>query len=489
MNQFIESMSTGNSLTDNGMVTNHDSGSAILDLYFLIGAARFKMGDSDIIDLFDAAYKEDPKAAFKILFYARDIEKGLGERRVFRVIIKWLLNRSNILDNLLHENNIVNNIIRVDDLVYLANEMIKSSIASKEPINRIITFLFDLLKNKNIQGIVAKWMPRKNSQYGAVVKYMRANGFIKTYSEYRHLIVGLTNVVEQTMSAKKWSEIELEHVPSLAMKKYKKAFFKHSILKPYLDKVITGEAKLNAKRLYPYDVIHSVFKANANWGSERTSLLALADEQWKNLSKLDDLPTEFRALPIIDVSGSMSGTPLEMALGIGFFMAEHNPNPVFRNHFISFSMTPRFEKIYGSDINAKVHNAVHTDWQMNTNLEAVFELVLSVAKSNSIPESDMPTHLVIISDMEFDRCTQINDSAITMIKKRYTDAGYVLPTIVFWNVNGRPGNVPVRKTDKNVLLVSGASQNVINFVLKKGYDDLLGLVNEVIQSERYSHIN
>ena len=216
------------------------------------------------------------------------------------------------------------------------------------------------------------------------------------------------------------------------------------------------------------------------------------DAQWKGLKDLEDLPSEFRAIPVIDVSGSMLNpdcVPMSMAVGLGLFLAERNPNKAFRDSFITFSGRPEFQQIIGHDIVEKINNAVDADWCMNTNLEATFELVLRKSLENAVPQDEMPTHLIIISDMEFDQCAKNDsESAMQMIRRQYQEAGYEMPTIVFWNVKGRTGNVPARKNDKNVILISGASQNVINFVLKKQYDNLMGIVDEVINNPRYLHL-
>lgn len=490
MNQFINSMATNNTKTNNGMATNANSGSEIIDLFFLIGATR-SMSEADIISVFSKAFDVDKTSALRILFYARDIDKGLGERRVFRVITKWLAQRLLISENILKEANITNNLIRVDDIVYLANEMVKMNKVSglfKPEIDNCIRFLFGMLKNKTHGGIVAKWMPRKNSQYGTLVQYMRTHRFIETYSDYRRLISSMTKVVEQQMSKNDWEQINLEHVPSVAMHKYKKAFKNHNILEPFVAKLIAGEAKVHAKRLFPYDIVRDIILGQYSCKLD-TGLL---DAQWKALKDLEDLPKEFRAIPVIDVSGSMEDpnlVPMSMAVGLGLFLAERNPNPVFRDSFITFSDHPAFQQILGHDIVEKVKNALRAQWSMNTNLEATFELILKKSVENRVSPNEMPTHLIIISDMEFDQCaTNDSESAMQMIRRQYQEAGYEMPTIVFWNVSGRAGNVPARKNDKNVILISGASQNVINFVLKKQYDDLMGIVLEVINNPRYEHI-
>lgn len=488
MNSFIQANMRNNTHTANGMSTNSSSGNPIVDLFFLCGAAR-NMSDNDMIAVFNEAYQKDATSALRILFWARDIEKGLGERRFFRVITQWL-NKA-ILENILQDQNFTQNIVRVDDLVYLADNFIENG--KNAEADAIITFLFGLMKNKSLQGIVAKWMPRKNSKYGKVVRYMRSNGFINSYSEYRHQIVSLTNVVEQSMSAREWDAINLEHVPSIAMKKYKKAFHRHNILKPFVEKVVAGEAKVHAKRLFPYDIVKEILATNIRQTPMNNTNRQLLDEQWKALQQLDDLPKEFRAIPVIDVSGSMENNnwmPMSTAIGIGMFMAENNPNETFRNYFITFSERPEFQKITGADIVEKVRNTMNAPWGMNTNLESVFRMILDKARNNNVPENEMPTHIVIISDMEFDQCSRNNNyNAIEMIKNQYHIAGYTPPTVVFWNVNGRIKNVPAQMNDHGVMLVSGASQNVINYVLKKGYEDLMGLVREVIENPRYSHIN
>lgn len=487
MNSFIQANLRNNTRTANNMATNSSSGNPIVDLFFLCGAAR-NMSDNDIITVFNEAYQKDSTAALRIAFWARDIEKGLGERRFFRVVTQWL--NKNILESVLQDQNFTQNIVRVDDLVYLADNFIQNG--KNDAADAIITFLFGLMKNKSLQGIVAKWMPRKNSKYGKVVRYMRSNGFINSYSEYRHQIVSLTNVVEQSMSAKEWNGINLEHVPSIAMKKYKKAFHRHNILKPFVEKVVAGEAKLHAKRLFPYDIVKEILNSNVWRTPMNDTNRQLMNEQWKALQQLDDLPKEFRAIPIIDVSGSMTSpgnTPMSIAIGIGMFMAENNPNETFRNYFITFSDRPEFQKITGADIVEKIKNTMNAPWGMNTNLEAVFRMILDRANANRVPENEMPTHVVIISDMEFDQCSRNpNHNALEMIKNQYIAAGYTAPTVVFFNVNGRTKNIPAQINDKGVILVSGASQNAINFVLKQGYVDMMGLVNEIVNNERYQHI-
>ncbi|MFA7070848.1 MAG: DUF2828 family protein, partial [Sulfurimonas sp.] len=413
-NAFIKVMEYNNNLTLNGMATHSSSGNRLFDLFVESGAMRYSEVEKVLLSVYNA-WEVDKETALKLLFYTRDIVEGSGERRFFRLATQFLLTHKEdsekVLDNLIKEENLKQNIIRVDDLVFLANSLLGKSLKRDKKVDKILSFLFRMLKDEEIGGIVAKWMPRKNSQYERLVKYMRANGFIKSYSLYRREIAGKTRVVEQQMSKNEWNEINLEQTPSVALKQYRKAFAKHNILQAYLEKVEAGEAKLNAKRLTPFDIVHDLLlntnyinfggkidlefeyeiDKNGNLIEELVvddyyeddyDLRKLANLQWKNLKELNDLPAEYRALPVIDVSGSMTSPdyiPMSMALGLGLFMAERNPNQAFRDYFITFSNEPQFQKIEGWDIHDKVSNAMEADWGWSTNLEAVFELVLNKA--------------------------------------------------------------------------------------------------------------
>lgn len=505
-NSFISSMFSNNTFTENGMPAHTGSMSALVDMLFKMGAIRTgKVNDKikqDMITLFAQAFREDEEKAVKLLFYGRDIESGMGEREFFRVNSLWLI-RNGYFDmvqhNLLSVDGIKNNIIRTDDIIYIANELVilNKRFANKrydEFIFKSMEFLFKLLEDSEISSIVAKWMPRKNGKYKELVAYMRKNGLISTFSNYRKFIVSKTNVVEQLMSAKNWKNIDLSKVPSLAMKKYRKAFRTHGILQPFIEKVVAGEAKLHAKRLFPHEIILDLMNA-VNWrpGQNRIdpTIRSLFDEQWKALKNIDELNIDFRALPIIDVSGSMLSyerVPISIALGIGFFLAERNPNSAFRDYFITFSSSPAFQKIIGHDIASKIENALKADWAMSTNLEETMRLILKKAISSKVPADEMPTHLIIISDMQFDRAVYQSDSNATqMIRTLYAAAGYEMPNVIFWNA-GPYDNVPAQINDNGVFLISGKSQNNVNFILKKSYENMLSLVDEITNSSRYDFI-
>ena len=179
----------------------------------------------------------------------------------------------------------------------------------------------------------------------------------------------------------------------------------------------------------------------------------------------------------------MHGLPLNISVGLGLYLSERNRG-AFQNAFITFSERPRLQYLEG-DINARIHQLSNADWGGNTNISAVFELILRRGIEEKVPQEDMPRTVLIISDMEFDYCGEMTN--FENIQRMYIEAGYEIPNIVFWNVNGRAGNVPIRVNDKGVALISGASPSIIKGVLSNDINPEK-VMNSVIESERYSSI-
>ena len=128
----------------------------------------------------------------------------------------------------------------------------------------------------------------------------------------------------------------------------------------------------------------------------------------------------------------------------------------------------------------------HAEWGNSTNLLGVFDTILLKAVENHLPANEMPKTILIISDMEFNCCGKLSN--YDSIRLRYMSAGYNVPNIVFWNVNGRVGNCPITMNDSNVALVSGASPSIIKSVLS-GDIDPVGIMRKTIDKERYSFIS
>ena len=485
------------SLTENGAIGYKSTGSALVDINYKVSSLR-QSEEGEIAKLFDDAFKENREYALKWLFFARDVREGLGERRLFRICYKRLAQ----LDIGAFRKNLENisEYGRWDDLVSLIgiNNGIDECVITIIQ-NQLNQDLDNLKQNKAI-SLLAKWLPSENaSSTSTKILAKRVRRLLgMTPRKYRLMLSELraySNVVEVKMCSNEWKEIDYEKVPSLANLKYRNAFMKHDGARrtEYLQSVEKGESKINMKVATPVDV---VAKYNTDWHNlkEFDPTLELA---WKNLK---DIMVE-DTLVVADGSSSMtlpvSGNTraLDVANALAIYTSEHNSG-IYKNRYITFSNTPQFVEFKETDsLKSKLETALKHDEVANTNIEAVFDLILGVAVENDIPQEEMVENILIISDMEFDRAQRywhadtnpLTMSLFEVIAKRYDDAGYALPRLIFWNVNSRTKTIPLTENDLGVALVSGFSQNVLKMVMSCKYNPYEVLV-ETITGERYEPI-
>jgi hypothetical protein len=436
--------------TENGMRARTTTSSAALDLFGSIGAMRGK----DVIPAFKAAYYENLDLALRIAQWARDVRGGSGERQLYRDILLFLENEN---PDLLLQSRLLDNLPelgRFDDLFIFTKPEIKA---------RAYQVLIREIRAGN--GLAAKWAPRK----GQVAVELR-NAMGLTPKQYRKLIVGLTNVVETNMCAQNWNEINFSHVPSLAMTKYMTAFHRnapeHFTAYKEALKRNDGSAKVNAGAVYPHDVVKALGGAYQGYGRSSGNE-AVADAMWK---ALPDYMNGKNVLSMVDVSGSMTSTVggsstltcMDVAVSLGLYVSDKSKG-AFKDLFLTFSGSPEFVQVKGS-LSEKISKMVTSQWAMNTNLHAAFDKILNHAVRSNVPVGDMPEMLLILSDMQFDSCTRFDDSAMQMIRRKYENAGYEMPQVVFWNLRDA-GNKPVHFRDNGVALVSGFSPSIMESIL------------------------
>ena len=496
MNQFLNSISNL-TYTENGALTHSTTGSSLVDFFFMGGALR-KANEDRIKDLFVKSLAEDPKRTLRVLFYLRDIRGGQGERRLFRICMKEFLVRNPdwfTADNI----KLIPEYGRWDDVV----ELLKICNKELDPIFwRIATVLKEqieyddnlIVDSKSI-SLLAKWMPSEKShdkENKFLAKRLIGTRLFGDAKHYRQTMTKLRNyldIIEHKITEKNYKEIDYNTVPSRAGLKYKSAFVRNDNKRyiDYLNALERGDkdVKMNTAALVPYDIVHDY---NKEYSQNRTLELA-----WSNL---EDFMGDMQGLVIADVSGSMTGTPMEVCLSLAIYIAEHNKNPEFKDKFITFSAHPELQKLTGNTLYERIWNLKRADWDMNTNFQAVFDLVLDRAKACNVPQEDMPKMLIAISDMEFDQANgqgYEHRNALTnfeVIEKRYADAGYKRPTLVFWNVNSHQNNCPVTINDKGVVLVSGYSPVILKQVLRGlDNDNMIKFIDDVINTPRYEVIN
>ena len=308
------------------------------------------------------------------------------------------------------------------------------------------------------------------------------------------MLSDLSNTVEQLMCANEWSTIEYSKLPSKAMSDLMKAFSKHDKDRfgAYLTSLEKGETKINAGAVYPYDIIKNLKQGNTRG----------ANAQWDALPNYMD-GNEERVLPLVDVSSSMdcpagsnaNVTCMDVAISLGLYISERNVGP-FKDAFITFHDSPSLEVVKGN-LNERYNQMACAKWGGSTNLQGAFEVLLEKAVRANVAPSEMPTMMLILSDMEFNEAVRgsgwgsrrpsWDDTAQEMIENMYTEAGYVVPKIVYWNIQSRSdSNKPVQFDKNGTCLVSGFSPALLTSLLAGKEMTPFSMMMEVIGSPRYS---
>lgn len=479
--------------TENGALAYKTTGNELLDFFSVAGAMRTRR-ENEIIDKFSAAYRAEPMLTTRALFYTGDVRGGLGERRTFRTCLKWLANHypkavSANIHNIAHYN-------RWDSMFVLEGTRVENEMWGFIEItlkNDLILF-----EQKKPITLLAKWMPSINTSSKNTRKLAKKaiqKLGIRSEKHYRKMLSMLReylNVTEHHMSAQDWEKIDYEKVPSYAMSKYSRAFFKHDNerFNAYKTAVKNGTAKVNASVLYPYDLTHNyLFGSNNN---------LMVEEQWKALPNY--IEGKNNILIMADVSGSMYGRPLETSIGLAIYFAERNHGD-FANLYMTFTDKPHYMKINPNfTLQQKCAQVKNTDIGYSTNLAKAFDYVLETAKKGNVPAEDMPKAIVVISDMEIDGVfaeaegrydfwgshNKYSVDFVDEMQKRFAAAGYTMPKLVLWNVESR--NDTQLTQNKNVLLFSGQSASTFKNLLDSLTCDAYEAMVKTLMNERYDEV-
>jgi len=503
--------------TENGHAAASTTNSAVLDLYGQIGAIRDR-DESDILDLFKRAIREDKLLAAKTMFYGRDCRGGTGERKVFRTMLKWAANNE---PDILRKNlKLIPEFGRWDDLYALVDTKLEDEMwkVMQEQIERDII-------NWNNHGpisLLAKWMKSVNAsseetrELGKLtckkLGFVNEKWYRKTLSEMRAYI----DIVERKMSAGEWSEIDYEKVPSKAGLIYRKAFKKHDEQRyaEYISSVEKGEKKINVAMNTPQDLVHAYMDQSGYHGISFKKLDPTIEAMWKN--QPDYIHSDENVICMVDTSGSMYGRPIEVSTGLGMYFAQKNRGD-FHNLFMTFESEPHFVSLVeGASFLDNLMRTFNADWGGSTDLNRACKTLLRFAKNNNVPQADMPTRLIIISDMEIDSatgnwlnnhkrvtwtpekgcCVELEPATradilqIDELRAMYERAGYKMPQVIYWNVESRHNHFQTRSDIPGTMLASGSSPKVFEAVMAMKdyeatpYDAML----EVLNGERYSAV-
>lgn len=474
--------------TENGAITNKSTNSCVLDLFSQIGAYRSSgVAPKSRISEFRKSLGEDKLLTTKMLFWVRDVRGGQGERNVFRTFLVELASEfpEIVLKNL--EN--IPFYGRWDDLFCLKGTSLENEMVAliKRQLNE------DLKTDK--PSLLGKWMPSINTSSKATVELAEwfRRKLLLSASSYRKMLTSLRKkirVVEAQISRNKWSEVDYEKVPANASLKYRSAFKKHDPTRynTFLNKVERGEAKINAATLYPYDISYRVL---TSMSSERKALELL----WKALPDYYN-GVEENALVVCDTSGSMSwvtlenskARPLDVALSLAVYIAERNKG-IWHNQFMTFNTKPSLVKLKGLNLADKLTDIMAAGVGGSTDIQAVFDLILDKSIENNLTNEDLPKRIYIISDMEFNACTTKNSKTLFRnIQERYTENGYTMPQLVFWQVAARNVQFPMSLDDRGFLNVSGCNPSILKSLLKGDNSNAYQAMLDVLNDPRYNRV-
>lgn len=479
--------------TENGAKARNTSSNALVDLFASIGSLRHR-DENEVLRLFADAYQEDKLIATKILFYARDIRGGLGERKVFRDILVYLAEThpEAILPNM----DLIGVYGRYDDMYALVGTPVEDAMwkAMKTQWNEDVKNM----ENGKVVSLLAKWIKTpdatsKNTRELGIKTALAIGPSVYKFKRTLRALRKYLGVIESKMSAGKWDEIKYSAVPSRAMLIYKNAFMRHdeSRYSEFINKAARGEEKINASTLYPYDLIEKYLdtisgRSYYSFPFKRLKYDASIEAQWKALP--DFVGTEANAMVIADVSGSMAGRPICSAVGLAVYFAQRNKG-AYHNMWMSFSEDSAIQILKGDTLAQNLASMDTNHWDNNTNLELAFRTILDIALEHNVSNDEMVKSLIVISDMEIDGATySFGWSFYDDMAKEYAKAGYEIPNVVFWNVNSRHDIFHADANRKGVQLCSGQAASTFKTLMGSVGMTPTEMMLKTINDERYSAI-
>lgn len=467
--------------TENGAVALSTSSNAVLDLFSVVGALR-NADESRIISLWKYAFRENPDLAMKTLFYARDVRGGLGERETFRTILKYAAVEApeSVKKNL----PLVGYFGRFDDLYALVGTPCEDAMwqVMKEQ------FQMDLaaMREGKSVSLLAKWVKTpdassENTRKLGIQTALKLGYTVKAFKRDLRALRKYLDIPEIKMCANEWSTICYKNVSANCMMKNRKSFKAHDEagFLAYLDSVKKGEVSIKAGTLYPYDIVEKYL-----YGGERSN--DVLNLQWEALPNYVE---NENVLIMADVSGSMCGRPMATSVGMAMYFAERNQGD-FHGLFMTFSNKPQFVKVKGDTIAERIENIQRANWEMNTDLDAAMKKILDLAKNSGTSKEDMPKALVIVSDMQIDRCVDTSDERLfyDRWKEKFEKEGYDMPSVVFWNVNSVKDTFHSDCDIKGVQYYSGQSVSVFKNIFQGIEFDPVEAMLAVLLNERYEKV-
>ncbi|MCM1101971.1 MAG: DUF2828 domain-containing protein [Clostridium sp.] len=497
------------SRTENGALGYRTTGHELLDLNFRVSSLRGRE-ERYIADSFVKAFYEDRRHAVKWLFYLRDIAEGLGERRSFRVCLKYLAQSHPEIAGELME--LIPLYGRYDDLLVLLDSPLEEKVCAY--IGRMLERDLCAMAEGRPVSLLAKWLPGNDTSSKATRalagRLSRGLGMgSRAYRKNLSALRAYADVLEVKISASEWDRVDYAKVPAKANLKYDAAFARHDEARrsDWLRSVYMGDDKINCKGLMPYEIVRKMLPGTGWCSAVRSNLLA--ELMWQKLLQ-DGFQNEWGledCIVVADGSGSMyspvSGTAGVRAIDVCHSLAIYFASKlqgVFRDKAISFSRRPQMIDLgQGGNLREKLEIMRAHDEVDNTDIEAVFDLLLDMAVSRQVPAEQIPGQVLIISDMEFDEAAEdhvwengrpqkTGETLFEFIAAKFSAAGYPVPRLIFWNVCGRSDTIPAVQGEQGVCLLSGFSQNAIRTAAHREIKDPYESLLRTLDGSRYAPV-
>ena len=481
--------------TLNGAKTHGSTGRACLDFFAVAGGMRYR-SRADQIRRFERAYIETPDLAMKLLFHLRDIRSGMGERQLFRTLLRHVARTwpQSARKNAAY----VAEFGRWDDLLCLLGTPAEREAVAV--IRRQLEADEAALRRREAGdedahiSLLAKWLPSDNTSSArtreTAKRLIAALGMEKL--EYRRRVTALRariGLTERQLTSRRPERVNYEAVPAQAMLKYRCAFQRSDSLRfeAYLLGVRQGDMRIHTGTLFPYEVLRPFFNGDS-WCRHDARGMDVLEQLW------DHLPGGIgsaNAISVVDTSGSMYWTtglkPALISQAMGLYCAERCQG-VFHNHLITFESTPHLVEIHGATLRDKLKYIGSLPVGGSTNLEAVFDLILDTAVKSGARQEELPRVLYIFSDMEFNVAMRNADKTVyENARERFEAAGYAMPAVVFHNVNSWQMQTPVTAHTRGTALTSGASTHALGHKFDGNVTPMEHMLR-VLNGERYAMI-
>lgn len=475
--------------TANGACSYKNTDSSRVNLFYKSCRGVSK---EELVLLLEKSWEEDVLDTLKLIAYTRDIRGGKGERNIFREMLVWLAS--------VHPEELKLNIDcfikeygRYDDIFVLCKVKEMEDFCINFCVEQFKADLMNIdTENKSV-SLLAKWFPSENKKLDKEYKiYKRiCKKLCLTPKQFRtNYLVPLRrkiDILETKMCEKKWENIEFSKVCGSAMKIHSrptKAFERNvpEKFEEYKTKLTSGTTSVNGKTLFPHEIVKEYLNAR--------HMDVILEKQWEEIIKGttdSDSNTGMKdCLVLSDVSSSMSGTPMIVSIAMGILISSKSSEK-WRDLVLTFESNPHFHNVKGDTLFEKVKCLQKAPWGGSTDFCKALDLILTVGLNKRLSQSEMPKKLIVISDMQFNEADKKYMTNYQYIQKRYQESGYILPTIVFWNVNGQFNDIPVDSSNQQgVSLISGFSASLIKSISNGEIPTPFTTMRAAIDVERYS---